>query len=314
MSKINVDLDKRLKHTESCYTFEKLNYESGLLDSNVDVTYIIHLENSGRYDNIIKQLEKTKPTKIVYILLNKGYSKCNKVGVKNSVDDLTDSYLQIFKHAQKQNFGNILILEDDFIFSEKIKEKEHITNVNNFLEKKSGDNFIYFLGAIPWLLVPYDSYNYRCIFSTGTHCVIYSKSHRDDFLENFNRKMLITDWDVNYNINLTSRFIYYKPLCYQVFGDTENSKASRFQNKYLSFVSDLFIYFNYNIIFRMLGIDKNPEPGYSILYFYSKFIFYIGLLFLIYLPFLIAYGIKNFYTIKHYCIHVINTIRGHPSS
>ena len=83
MSKINVDLDKRLKHTESCYTFEKLNYESGLLDSNVDVTYIIHLENSGRYDNIIKQLEKTKPTKIVYILLNKGYSKCNKVGVKN---------------------------------------------------------------------------------------------------------------------------------------------------------------------------------------------------------------------------------------
>jgi hypothetical protein len=236
------------------------------------------------------------------------------VGVKNSVDDLTDSYLQIFKHAQKQNFGNILILEDDFIFSEKIKEKEHITNVNNFLEKKSGDNFIYFLGAIPWLLVPYDSYNYRCIFSTGTHCVIYSKSHRDDFLENFNRKMLITDWDVNYNINLTSRFIYYKPLCYQVFGDTENSKASRFQNKYLSFMSDLFIYFNYNIIFRMLGIDKNPEPGYSILYFYSKFIFYIGLLFLIYLPFLIAYGIKNFYTIKHYCIHVINTIRGHPSS
>ena len=100
-----------------------------------------------------------------------------------------------------------------------------------------------------------------------------------------------------YHINLTSRFIYYKPLCYQLFGDTENSKQSKFQNKYLSFASDLFMYFNYNIIFRVLGIDKNPEPGYSILYFYSKFIFYIGLLFLIYLPFLIAYGIRNFYMI-----------------
>jgi hypothetical protein len=310
MSKINADLDKRLKQTEACYTFEKLNYESGLLDTNVDVTYIIHLENSGRYDNIIKQLEKIKPTKIVYILLNKGYSKCNKVGIKTSYADLTDSYLQIFKHAQKQNFGNILILEDDFIFSEKIKEKEHITNINNFLEKKSGDNFIYFLGAIPWLLVPYDSYNFRCMLSTGTHSIIYSKSHRDDFLENFNRKMLVTDWDVNYNINLTSRFIYYTPICYQVFGSTENSKQSKFQNKYLSFLSDLFTYFNYNVIFRILGMDKNPEPGYSILYFYSKFIFYMGLLFLIYLPFLIVYSIKNFYTIKQYCFHIINTIKG----
>ena len=310
MSKINADLDKRLKQTEACYTFEKLNYESGLLDTNVDVTYIIHLENSGRYDNIIKQLEKIKPTKTVYILLNKGYSKCNKVGIKSSYADLTDSYLQIFKHAQKQNFGNILILEDDFIFSEKIKEKEHITNINNFLEKKSGDNFIYFLGAIPWLLVPYDSYNFRCMLSTGTHSIIYSKSHRDDFLENFNRKMLVTDWDVNYNINLTSRFIYYTPLCYQVFGSTENSKQSKFQNKYLSFLSDLFTYFNYNVIFRILGMDKNPEPGYSILYFYSKFIFYMGLLFLIYLPFLIVYSIKNFYTIKQYCFHIINTIKG----
>ena len=310
MSKINADLDKRLKQTEACYNFEKLNYESGFLDTNIDVTYIIHLENSGRYDNILKQLEKYKPTKTVYILLNKGYNKCNKVGIKSTYADLTDSYLQIFKHAQKQNFGNILILEDDFIFSEKIKEKEHITNVNNFLEKKSGDNFIYFLGTVPWLLIPYDTYNYRCIFSTGTHSIIYSKSHRDDFLENFNRKMLVTDWDVNYHINLTSRFIYYTPLCYQIFENTDNSKESKFQNKYLAFLSDLFTYFNYNVIFRILGMDKNPEPGYSILYFYSKFIFYMGLLFLIYLPFLIVYSIKNFYTIKQYCFHIINTIKG----
>ena len=314
MSKINADLDKRLKETEACYNFEKLNYESGLLDTNVDVTYIIHLENSGRYDNIIKQLEKYKPTKTVYILHNKGFGKCNKMGIKTSYADLTDCYLQIFKHAQQQNYGNILILEDDFVFSEKIKEKEHITNINNFLEKKSADNFIYFLGAIPWFLIPYDSYNYRCICSSGTHSVIYSKSHRDDFLENFNRKMLVTDWDINYNINFTSRFIYYTPLCYQICSNTDNSKNPKFQNKYLSFASDVVTYCNYNILFRILGIDKNPEPGYSIFYFYSKFIFYIGLLFLIYLPFLIAYCIKNYYTIKQYCIHLVNTIRGQTTS
>ena len=310
MSKINADLDKRLKQTEACYNFEKLNYESGFLDANVDVTYIVHLENSHRYDNIIKQLEKYKPTKTVYILLNKGFGKCDKAGIKSPHADLTDCYLQIFKHAQKQNFNNILILEDDFVFSEKIKDGEHVANINKFLEKKVGDNFIYFLGAIPWLLVPYDSYNYRCMCSSGTHSVIYSKLHRDDFLENFNRKMLVTDWDVNYNINFTSRFIYYTPLCYQICSNSDNSKNPKFENKYLSFASEVVTYCNYNIVFRMLGMDKNPEPGYSIFYFYSKFIFYICVLFLIYLPFLVMYCIKNYYTIKQYCISIINTVRG----
>ena len=133
MSKINSDLDKRLKDTEACYKFEKLNYDSGLLDTNVDVTYIIHLENSGRYDNIIKQLEKYKPTKTIYILLNKGFSKCNKTGIESSYADLTDCYLQIFKHAQKQNFGNILILEDDFIFNEKVNGAFKFSKIVTFI-------------------------------------------------------------------------------------------------------------------------------------------------------------------------------------
>jgi hypothetical protein len=309
MSKINTDLDKRLKDTESCYKFEKLNYDSGLLDTNVDVTYIIHLENSGRYDNILKQLEKYKPTKIVYILLNKGFTKCNKTGIESSHADLTDCYLQIFKHAHKQNFGNILILEDDFVFNEKIKENEHIKNINTFLEKKAGDNFIYFLGAIPWFLIPYNSYNYRCILSSGTHSVIYSKSHRDDFLENFSKRMMVTDWDINYNINFTSRFIYYTPLCYQICDNTENSRNPKFDNKYAALASEVVKYCNYNIIFRILGLDKNPEPGYSIFYFYSKIIFYLVLVFLIYLPVLIVYVLNNFNYIKMRISEYISILR-----
>lgn len=309
MSKINTDLDKRLKDTESCYKFEKLNYDSGLLDTNVDVTYIIHLENSGRYDNILKQLEKYKPTKIVYILLNKGFTKCNKTGIESSHADLTDCYLQIFKHAQKQNFDNVLILEDDFVFNEKIKENEHIKNINTFLEKKAGDNFIYFLGAIPWFLIPYNSYNYRCILSSGTHSVIYSKSHRDDFLENFSKRMMVTDWDINYNINFTSRFIYYTPLCYQICDNSENSRNPKFDNKYAALASEVVKYCNYNIIFRILGLDKNPEPGYSIFYFYSKIIFYLVLVFLIYLPFLIVYVLNNFNYIKLRISEYISILR-----
>lgn len=177
------------------------------------------------------------------------------------------------------------------------------------MEKKAGDNFIYFLGAIPWFLIPYNSYNYRCILSSGTHSVIYSKSHRDDFLENFSKRMMVTDWDINYNINFTSRFIYYTPLCYQICDNSENSRNPKFDNKYAALASEVVKYCNYNIIFRILGLDKNPEPGYSIFYFYSKIIFYLVLVFLIYLPFLILYVFNNFDYIKLRISEYISILR-----
>ena len=59
----------------SCYTFENRNYTNGMF--NVDATYIIHLENNGRYQNIENQLSQIAPSNKVYILRNKGY-KCKQ--------------------------------------------------------------------------------------------------------------------------------------------------------------------------------------------------------------------------------------------
>ena len=55
-----------------CYTYKKLISNNGLYNNSIDATYVIHLENNGRYDTILKQLNNTIPTKIVYILFNKG--------------------------------------------------------------------------------------------------------------------------------------------------------------------------------------------------------------------------------------------------
>ena len=313
MSKNNVsgidnDLDKRLKDTESCYNFEKLNYKAGFFDETVDATYIIHLEGNGRYENILKQLEEYNPTKTVYILLNKGF-KCSKKGINSPSADLTDCYLQIFKNAKKQNLNNILILEDDFLFNDKVKEPVNIKNVNDFLTSKQGDNFIYILGALPWFLIPYNSYNYRVLCSSGTHCIVYSKAHRDNYLLNYSTKQIVTDWDINYNINFTSRFIYYTPLCYQLCINSENSKDLKFSNKYVAFASEMVKFCNYNIVYRILGLDKNPEPGYSIVYLYAKLIFYIVLLALIYIPFILYYVFNNFDAIKAYALSVIQEVR-----
>ena len=98
----------------NCYNFVEYNFEQGLFDDSIDATYIIHLENNGRINNIIEQIYKYKPTKKIYILYNKGFKNCNKILEKNEPDkDLVHCNLRIFKHAKLNNYDNILILEDD---------------------------------------------------------------------------------------------------------------------------------------------------------------------------------------------------------
>ena len=40
----------------NCYKLKELKYNNGLFNDTVDATYIIHLENNGRFNNIMNQL------------------------------------------------------------------------------------------------------------------------------------------------------------------------------------------------------------------------------------------------------------------
>ena len=62
----------------SCYKFKKIIFNDSIFENTIDATYIIHLENNKRLNHIINQLSIYQPTKIVYIVFNKGYKKCNK--------------------------------------------------------------------------------------------------------------------------------------------------------------------------------------------------------------------------------------------
>jgi hypothetical protein len=245
------------------YKFKKIFFQDGLLKKSVDATYIIHLESNHRYDHIINQLKIYHPTNIVYILFNKGYKKSNKKKFINSPGlDLIDAFLEIFKHAENKKYNNILILEDDFIFSDKIKKKEHINNINNTINNLGDIDFMYLLGCIPYTQIPYNLCNYR-ILSTGTHAVIYSKHNRNRTLKT--NQQDIKDWDIYNNKNI-NRFTYYIPLCYQLFPITDNSKV---------WCKDMniFIYITSQIIkkvFKFVDLDTQVEPGTTIFYFLSK--------------------------------------------
>ena len=254
---------------EHCYRFERIYFENGILQEQVDATYIIHLEGNGRYDDIQKQLHKFHPTNVVYIVFNKGFKSCKKVAhIDKPPLDLVDAFLQTFNHAKKHSYKNILVLEDDFIFDDKIKETQNKEKICNFLKSHEDEDFMYFLGCLPWIQLPYNYYHNRNLLSTGTHSCIYSKKFRQRLL-NTNQNS-ITDWDFH-NIFTLNRYAYYMPLCYQLFPDTENSR--HWCSVYTSIICNFV-----GTVFKGLKLDIYAQPGYNIFYLVSKIWFFIFLL------------------------------------
>lgn len=254
-----------------CYRFQYIQNDSGLLDDCIDASYIIHLEGNGRYKHIQNQLSSYQPSKDVYILYNRGFKKCHKfLPEQMSTYDLIDAFLHIFEHAKQKNFNHILVLEDDFIFHEKIKDSDVCKNIVEFVSGKKTDSFMYSLGCLPFVRLPSFNNHNRILLSGGTHACIYSKKMREHAL-NKNRDDIV-DWDIYTNTqpHLFSRYGYYMPLCNQLHIDTENSDNWWNPLGLADFVKK---------IKKMFKMDTQLEPGHQFFYMFSLFIFW--LLFLI---------------------------------
>jgi hypothetical protein len=283
-----MDIDYNTK----CYNFKKINTDNGLFDKTIDCTYIIHLENNGRLEHIYSEINKVKPTKNIFILFNKGFKKCNKKLIEQvSYQDLSDAFLQCFKHANINNYGNILILEDDFIFNAEINNIEHINNINTFLQKNKDNEFVYHLGLIPIISFPTNDINtYKSIIGLTMHSVIYSKK----CIQNINNlELKYKHWDVIIDKNINNKYFYYKPLCYQTFPETENKQSWHEKDNNI-----LFIKFK-NSIIQLLNLNNEPEPGFSIIYFFSK----IFILLFIFTVFFLLYCLSVFFK----KLNVLNT-------
>jgi len=283
------------KYNSKCFTFEKNTFPSGLLDQCVDATYIIHLKDNGRLEHVLEKLVNVQPTSTVYIAHNQGFKKCDKKLIEQaSYQDLTDAFLQCFKHADSQGYNNILILEDDFIFSPDIQNPEHINSICQFVSSKEGDEFIYYLGCVPVLIIPKSfGSHYSSIKSLTTHAIIYSKKAR----------LKITDfsdkhWDVIVEKNIGSRYLYYKPLCYQLFPETENKKEWVDKDSaFITWIKNAFI--------KGLSLDKEAEWGFFIIYVLAKLILILLIIFIIFIIYIIWHLLirKNKIFRKYICSH-----------
>jgi len=245
-----------------CYRFELLEFEDCLFE-NVDATYILHLEGNGRIDHIHDQLKTYHPSKKVYIVYNKGYKKCEKELEKQATNyDIIHANITVFEHAQQ--YKHVLVLEDDFIFSNEVMN--HAKHVDTFLERDT--KFVYQLGSNPIIAIPIDMYHYR---TRGilAHANIYSSLTRKQLIDDYTQgKIKIKNID-SYICTIIPMYMYHKPLCYQTFPMTDNRKnwlknSDHILAPFAEMVSDTFL--------SWTNLENEPEPGFTILYWIAKLI------------------------------------------
>jgi hypothetical protein len=260
----------------SCYRFEKYTFTDGIFSDTVDATYIIHLEGNGRLESVKKQIAEIHPTNTVYIVFNKGFKKCKKpLKVQNSMYDITYTNLEVFKHSKLNNYSNILVLEDDFIFNKDIRLTRHKTNINKFLMENSNKKFIYHLGALPFITIPYNLYTYTSL-CLAAHASIFTAKAQTYILD-YAINNDIDDWDM-FLLKKIWRYVYYTPMCYQIFPETEN-KLNWKQMELLTYTTNKFISYT--------NFDKQPEPATSYIYIIANLVSFILLILILFIVYMV---------------------------
>lgn len=206
------------------YFYEKIdnNHKGcGIYQDIVDCVYIITMKNNiERRKLFLKELEKVHLHSNIIIVNNGGYKDYEKylflktkIKVKNCTQDLTHANISIFEHAEKNNYDNILILEDDFRFCvENITSIQSLHDLYNIISHEHST--IISLGCIPFISKNYDFNFLYNIYSAGTHAHIYKKNCRKK-IKNYIQKNIFYDWDF---ITFTyGRVNYKKSLIYQIY-------------------------------------------------------------------------------------------------
>ena len=246
-----------------CYRIQSIHFKECLFE-NIDATYVLIMENSNYESDVKKQLQQYKPTHNVHIQYNKGFKKCEKYFCNNNkkisktYQDLAHAYIRAFKDAKKNGYKQILVLEEDFIFSSEFNNNNHIETVNRFLLTIRKNKYMLSLGCAPIITLKHSKELRKCVLSVGTHAIIYPDSLYSEIIQDCNK---IEDIDIY--LNTKKKYMLHKPLVYQVYNETENRSNWGEQFGYVSKIITTIIS---SVILAFLELDKKEEPGTSILY------------------------------------------------
>ncbi len=241
------------------YRYELIKNKKGMFDNYIDMVYILTLEDSTRKEHYMNQINKYLPHKNILIQYNKGYKKCNKKLYKQEpASDLNDAYYQVFTHALKKKYENIIIFEDDFFFDHNINQYI-VDDIGNFIKNNKYD--IYHLGNVFGIPIPSYSTHIRYLNFSCSHSVIYNNLFFKKFIEIYNNGFSEPNDMIWNNLNII-KYSYYKPLCFQILLKTENR--------------DAWITGKISVpLYEFFNLHKTHEPGYTVLNILSFIVSFI---------------------------------------
>jgi len=213
--------DKIHQYNKNCYRTEILRFDSGLFDSCIDMTYVVTMENSDRYDEFMEQLKIHKIASKVIVQYNKGYRNCKKKNVSSSAYDLTDALRNIFTNALKNNYKSVLVLEDDFFMDKTKYSSKDIDSICKFIRTKHPD--VYNLGTIIHLSPPSFSSHPLALIYGMSHSIIYSERYMKHFIKDAALGK-IKHVDQYWNKYKFSKYSYKYPIIFQTWPETTNMK------------------------------------------------------------------------------------------
>jgi hypothetical protein len=276
---------------DSCvYKIEEIYFDKPIFNNIIDCTYILLCcgEKPKRLDNVLKNIKILQPTKKVKLVYNKGFDNCKFS--KSINHDLINMQTFIFNDSIKNRYDRILYLEDDFELKEKINQKD-IDNIINFIQLKNPD--VYGLGNISFPKINYIFNKSQKVignFLGCAHAMIYNKKYMFkyiDFINNYKEQEKLGIDFIPSQINNLEVYRYYKPLIYQKFPETEN-QTNGWKNQMGNFIAIISIFF-----IKLLRLDKNIEPGYTIFYIFPYIIYFLLLLLIVLIIIIIYKKNKN---------------------
>jgi hypothetical protein len=178
--------------------------------------------NNSKYEARIRdQLAKYPLGQRILLQKNAGFKRCQKsIARQDTIADLVDSNYTFLMNAIQNNYRRILVLEEDFIISHKLGDKDVIRDIQSFLTVHEPEALL--LGSVLWRTGAIVENFKEIEIKLGTHAIIYNHVGIQKLYDLLNLKMNTSiDVDILTN-NYLKMYSYKLPLIIQVFGGTEN--------------------------------------------------------------------------------------------
>jgi len=239
-------------YMKECYYYEEYTLESGSLDPSVDRLYVLTMHESPRIHKIKEQIHKAKVVSNITIQYNYGYKNCHKELKKQEPTyDIIHALQTSLRHALSKGYKRIMVLEDDCQFDERIRDPEVIDDLNSFFIQKNPQ--VYNFGSTLSIVNPLDVLlhnKHHLVFCMGlSHCVVYNQDYMQYAAHN---EFKTKSSDNEYNLVL-SKYMYHKPLAYQILEETENFKEGW----------GIWAYIYKYFIFHLFPLNKSVQPAFD---------------------------------------------------